>query len=346
MIITVLGAGAMGSALATPLRTAGREVRLWGTWLDDEVLDACRAGVPHPRTGVRLADGTALFSADGLAGALDGADVVVLAVASVGFEAVLDRALPLLPPGAPLAITTKGFVGNEHAPSALLPGALRTMADRAGRKAPTVVAVAGPCKANEVAAGRPTAAVFASADQSVGARLAAVFATSAYRAQVSEDESGVEVCAALKNVYAIALGIADGLATEGAPWHDLRAAIFTQAVTELLAWTEAVGGRKVTAVGLAGVGDLEVTGLSGRNKVFGERMGRGEMPSTALAAMQAAQQTVEGVPAARLANRLGSRADTARLPLFGVLLDLLDRDLTPASSETAMAAILSAVMPQ
>ena len=84
-VITILGAGAMGSALATPLRAAGWETRLWGTWLDDHLLDACEAGKPHPRTNVPLAEGTKLYRAAQLAEALDGADAVILSVATAGF---------------------------------------------------------------------------------------------------------------------------------------------------------------------------------------------------------------------------------------------------------------------
>src|SRR5215213_6273176 len=137
-----------------------------------------------------------------------------------------------------------------------------------------------------------------------------------------------------QNVYAIAVGVCHGLTEAGGePWHDLAAATFTQAVTEMRRLAVAVGGREETALGLAGVGDLEVTSLSGRNRVFGARVGRGEPPAAALAAMAAAGQTVEGVPAARLARDLATqlareRPDEAgdlpaRLPLLAAVNRLL-----------------------
>ena len=127
----------------------------------------------------------------------------------------------------------------------------------------------------------------------------------------------------MKNVYAIALGVADGLQeAHGRPYHDLKAATFAQAVRELVVLTELLGGRAATATGLAGVGDLEVTGLSGRNKVYGQRLGRGEPAADALAAMAAAEQTVEGVPAARLARLENLR----RVPRAALVVDDYDDD--------------------
>lgn len=331
--VTVLGAGAMGSALATPFRDAGWGVRLWGTWLDDHLLAACRAGEPHPRTAVPLAPGTRLFDAADLEAALEGAELVVLAVASAGVEEVARRAAPWLAGARAVLLTSKGFAPDGEGRIRLLPEAVRAAAADRGVTLPPVIAVGGPCKANEVAAGRPTAAVFAAADAALAAEVAKGVATAGYRAESSGDEAGVEVCAPMKNVYAIALGVADGRSErDGAPWHDLKAAVFAQALRELVLLTEAVGGRADTAVGLAGAGDLEVTGLSGRNKVYGVRIGRGERADSALAAMRAAEQTVEGVPAAGLAARLvDQRAPQLwpRLPLLRAVRAILTDERDP-----------------
>jgi glycerol-3-phosphate dehydrogenase (NAD(P)+) len=173
------------------------------------------------------------------------------------------------------------------------------------RERESIVVIGGPCKANEVGSGRPTAVVFGAAQREAAEQARAVFQTAWYRIEVTDDVAGVEISAALKNVYAIALGVCQGLAGEsGEPWHDLQAAVFAQAAREMAAVAVAVGGRAETAAGLAGVGDLEVTGLSGRNRIYGERIGRGEKPEQALQAMQDAGQTVEGVPAADLAMEL------------------------------------------
>ncbi len=326
-VITILGAGAMGSALATPLTQAGWETRLWGTWLDDHLIDACEAGDAHPRTKVPLASGTALYRSDDLDEALDGADAVFIAVASGGVPKVTELALPAIAKASVLLCTSKGFWTDPGGRVRLLPDAIRTIAAENGALIPPIVAVGGPCKANEVAAGKPTATIYGSLDEAVAARMAREISTDVYRIEPTADEPGVEVCAPMKNVYAIALGIADGLEeATGFAHHNLKSAIFAQAVREMSIVSVAFGARPETAYGLAGVGDLEVTGLSGRNKVYGVRIGRGEGAHEALAAMEAAEQTVEGVPAAGLASTLVAQAGddlVEQLPLLKAVTAIL-----------------------
>jgi glycerol-3-phosphate dehydrogenase (NAD(P)+) len=349
--VAVLGAGAMGSALATPAVAAGNRVRLWGTWLDGGLLAELRAGRPHPRTGVPVDPRVDLHDAGGLAAALDGADLVAVAISSDGVLEVARRAAAAgLAPGTPLLLCTKGFGRGPDGGVGLLPDLVA--AAMVGRPAASwpVVAVGGPCKADEVAAGRPTAAVFAGEDRAAVERCARAVTTPAYRVQRGRDPVGVEAAAATKNVYAIAVGLCHGLGEAGGqPWHDLAAATFTQAVAEMGRLAVALGGRQETVLGLAGLGDLEVTSLSGRNRVLGARVGRGEPPAEALAAMAAAGQTVEGVPAARLARDLAAqlareRPDEAgdlpaRLPLLAAVNRLLDGDPHPA------ALVAAAVLP-
>jgi glycerol-3-phosphate dehydrogenase (NAD(P)+) len=338
--VTILGAGAMGSALATPAVAAGNRVRLWGTWLDDELLAALRAGRPHPRTGVPADPAVGLYESGRLAAALDGADLVAVAISSEGVLEVVGRAADALAPGTPLLLCTKGFGRRPDGGVSLLPELVAAALPGSLAAACPVVAVGGPCKANEVAAGRPTAAVFAGLDEAVVAGCARALTTPAYRAALSDDLAGVEAAAATKNVYAIAVGVCHGLTEAGGePWHDLAAATFTQAVTEMRRLAVAVGGRDETALGLAGLGDLEVTSLSGRNRVFGARVGRGRPPTEALAAMAAAGQTVEGVPAARLARDLADQLGLEHLPLLEAVNRLLDGDPDPA------ALLAGAVLP-
>ena len=319
-VITILGAGAMGSALATPLTQAGWETRLWGTWLDDHLIDACEAGEPHPRTKVPLAEGTRLLRSDDLEAALDGADAVYIAVASVGVPKITEMALGAISKASVLLCTSKGFWTDPDGRVQLLPDAIRRIAAENGALIPPIVAVGGPCKANEVAAGKPTATIYGSLDEASAVRMAREISTDVYRIEPTGDEPGVEVCAPMKNVYAIALGIADGLEeATGFAHHNLKSAIFAQAVKEMSIASVHFGADPATAYGLAGVGDLEVTGLSGRNKVYGVRIGKGEGAREALAAMEAAEQTVEGVPAAGLASTLVAQAGdelVEQLPLL------------------------------
>lgn len=317
--IAILGAGAMGSGLANALVRAGWQVNLWGTWLDDHLIDAIEAGEPHPRINVVISDKVNTFRSDDLNKALDGVDVVALSVASVGVPKVAELAFEGISKAQALWLTTKGFLPAEDGTIELLPVGLRRMAEAAGITLPPIVAIAGPVKANECAANEPTATIFGSKDYDVAVKYAREARSDHYAIEPSDDEVGVELCAPMKNVYAIMLGIADGLEEKtGHPHHNLKAATFAQAVKEMSILSVALGAKEATAYGLPGVGDLEVTGLSGRNKVYGVRIGRGEGAKAALKTMEELEQTVEGVPAIPLAIRLAEQTGDVkeRMPLL------------------------------
>jgi len=333
-IVTILGAGAMGSALATPLRANGHVTRLWGTWLDDFRLDALQAGQPHPGTGVPAPEGLEYYRSDELEQSLAGADAVIISVASVGVHEVTRRAAAFLGDKL-LMLTSKGFHTSPGGGIGLMPEAVREALGDPGR---TLVSIGGPCKANEVAAGRLTASLYASEDADAVAGAAKLLATPDYRVQPSVDEVGLEIAAPLKNVYAIALGFADGLQERtGEPWHNLKSALFAQAVAEMSLLSGAMGGQVATAYGLAGVGDLEVTGLSGRNKVFGSRVGAGATVPQARQAMADAGLTVEGLDACRLSQGLVAQLGlgSEELPLLSAITAVLYGESEPLATLTA-----------
>lgn len=343
LTITVLGAGAMGTALTTPLADAGHNVRLWGTWLDDHLLDALEAGKNHPRIDAPLAEGVSLYRSAQLEEALNGADVVVMSVASVGVEGVTRLALPGISRAKALWLTSKGFAEMKDGSIVLLPEAIRRIALEEGHELPPLVAIAGPVKANECAVRKPTATIFGCRDGEVARTYARAARTQNYCVAATDDETGVEICAPMKNVYAIALGIADGLEeATGVPHHNLKAAAFNQAVKEMSLLGQACGAHPETAFDLPGVGDLEVTGLSGRNKVYGVRLGRGEGAKEALEAMTALEQTVEGVPAAGLAVRFVRQHVPhieEQLPLLAAVASILEGSNEPVKNMVAKAVL-------
>ena len=338
---TILGAGAMGSALATPLRERGHEVHIWGTWLDDHLLEAVATKRPHPRTGVRVPEGVRLFHSGDLEDALDGADVAVLATSSEGVAPVVALASRTLASIGLLAVTSKGLLPDVAGAVRILPSFIGMLFADRGLEAPKIVAVGGPCKANEVAAGRPTASVYGSADLEVARAVGRLIQTADYRVEPTADVIGLEISAPLKNVYAIALGYMDGLAeATSEPWHDLKSAVFTQAVMEMAAMSEALGGSARTVFGLAGTGDLQVTALSGRNRIYGARIGAGQGPAEALEAMRAEEQTVEGAAAIGTAVALAAQLvpdPVKRFPLLHAIQAVLEgrsdplRELVSAS---------------
>jgi glycerol-3-phosphate dehydrogenase (NAD(P)+) len=328
MRITVLGAGYMGSAMACVARRRGHDVRLWGTWLDDPMIEPCERGEPHPRLGLRL-DGIALHRAPALAEALRGAELVVHAVNSDGAVAVMTRAAPHLP-DVPVLSVTKGILESPST-SRMVRVDVR-VAEAVGRPVRFVHA-GGPAKAMEIARGVLTLMQFAGAE--VDARACAdAFADATLVVGVTRDIAGGELCSALKNAYATGLGLWDGYVGKDA--HDARAACFTQAIAEMRAIVVAGGGLADTVHGAAGIGDLHVTAAAGRNRAFGERVGRGKPAKQVAAEMLAAGELTEGYPAIASAWRYTREQGVNGLPLLEALHAVVWEDADVAATLAAL----------
>jgi glycerol-3-phosphate dehydrogenase (NAD(P)+) len=159
----------------------------------------------------------------------------------------------------------------------------------------SVVSIGGPMLAPELAEGFLTAVVFASDDPGSLRSAAEAFHSDTYLVEVTDDVPGVELCGTAKNVAAIGAGIVEGLAqTLQRDLKNARAALFSQAVHEIVELVETAGGRRETALGLAGMGDLYVTILGGRNRIYGEAVGLGGDPAAVLEDMTNRGLTVEG----------------------------------------------------
>jgi glycerol-3-phosphate dehydrogenase (NAD(P)+) len=311
MRVTVLGAGYMGSAMATVARRRGHDVRLWGTWLDDAMLEPCERGEAHPRLKLRL-EGIALFRAPRLAEALEGAELLVHAVNSEGAVPVMTRAAPHLP-DVPVLSVTKGLLESPR--SGRMDRVDVVVSEHLGRPVRFVHA-AGPAKAMEVARGVLTWMHFAGAPADA-APCARAMEGGGLVVTTTDDVAGAELCSALKNAYATGLGLWDGHV--GPDAHDARAACFTQAILEMGRLVAAAGGRAETVHGPAGVGDLHVTAAAGRNRAFGERVGRGKPARQVAAEMLAAGELTEGYPAIATASRFARERGVTGLPLLEAL---------------------------
>src|SRR5260370_1441014 len=281
-----LGAGFMGSAMGCVARRHGHEVRLWGTWLDDSLLDACERGEPHPRLRVPLG-GVALFRGAQLASALEGAELVVHAVNSDGPVAVMTKAAAHLPPVSVLSVT-KGLL---ESPRTGKMERINVVVGEHVRMPIRFVHAGGPAKAIEIARGVLTWMQFAGPAVDV-ALCARAFGDEHLFVSTSADLAGAQLCSALKNADATGLGLWDGFV--GADGHNARAACFTPALLEMRTLVVAGGGSAEAVEGPAGVGDLHVTAAAGRNRAFGEGAGQGRPASQVAAEMDAAVQFPEG----------------------------------------------------
>jgi glycerol-3-phosphate dehydrogenase (NAD(P)+) len=286
MNITVLGAGAWGTALARLLHQNGHRVTLWGhipDWIEEIRVtgrnDRFLPGIELPKDLILDCD---------LAHSIGGADAVVVAVPSQPFRQVTQC---LKAYAGTVVSVTKGI---EYDTGLTMSGVLTQNAPLAKN-----AALSGPTFAIEVARDIPTAIVAASSDSATAARVQALFSRPTFRVYTSGDVHGVELGGALKNVIAIAAGIGDGLGFG----DNSKAALVTRAIVEFRRLGVACGAQPETFTGLSGLGDLMVTCFSrhSRNRGFGERVGRGEKPADIAASMLA---VAEGYPTARSAHQL------------------------------------------
>jgi glycerol-3-phosphate dehydrogenase (NAD(P)+) len=265
--IAVIGAGSWGTALAKLLGDQGLEVRLWA--YEPEVCGAIRHAHTNPvfLPDVLLAD-TVSAHAD-VGEALDGAAAVCFATPSHVLRQVAMACAGAVPPGAPIVSMTKGIEGTTAMlPAEVLEAVLgEGVSDR-------LAVLSGPSFAVEVARELPTAVVLAARDDEVGRTLQETFATPSFRVYLSTDLTGVQLGGAVKNVIAIATGIADGLGLG----HNARAALITRGLAEMMRLASRLGADPLTLSGLSGLGDLVLTCTSelSRNRTLGFRLGRGE----------------------------------------------------------------------
>jgi glycerol-3-phosphate dehydrogenase (NAD(P)+) len=327
MLVTVLGAGYMGSAMAQVAAMRGHDVRLWGTWLDDDLIAEVEGKRPHSRLKMALHERITPFRHAKLAEALAGAELVVHGVSSEGAVPVMTKAAAHVP-DVPIVSVTKGFLeGKDGKMHRIDEIALETV----GRRIRFVHA-AGPAKAIEIARSVLTWMFFAAADIADAKAATNALGGDHLRITASDDIAGAEICSAMKNAYATGLGIWDGLV--GPDCHNARAACFQQAVFEMATLVKAGGGKIETAYAAPGVGDLHVTAAAGRNRAFGEGVGKGKPAKQVASEMAAINQLTEGYPAIKSAWRWAQEhgLSAKELPLLQALHAVVWEDVPVAEA--------------
>ncbi|VBB07572.1 glycerol-3-phosphate dehydrogenase nad-dependent [Lucifera butyrica] len=342
--VTIIGAGAMGSALTVPLIDNGHQVRLWGTELDTEIIEAVRKGQPHPKHKHCIPSQVLTYTVSELEQAATEADLIIMAITSEALGKIFKRVLPYIKPGMIVGTVSKGFEYGVDGDIIILPDLLESLLPLNLRPEVRFVAVGGPCKATELLWRTPTGVTYASKDIQAAQYMRKLLLTNEYRIEVTTDVIGTEACAALKNAYAVGLGMAEGFRQkQGLPFNNTKSALFTYAIREMKSLSLALGGTIHPVYGFPGIGDLEVTGEAGRNRMLGEVIGGGLTASQAIAKMQAEQITVEGYPAIRfgynLAKQLARDGKLAlkEIPLLEGLYNVLYQD---AEAFTTMGSVI------
>ena len=313
--IAVLGAGSWGTALATLLARHGHTTVLWGR--DAAVVEAIDQRHENPRylPGIPLPE--SLRASTDLSATVAGADWILVVVPSHAFAETVRALAPLRPAGAGVAWATKGFE----------PGSGRFLHEVArevlGPDVPLAV-VTGPSFAKEVTLGLPTAITVHGDDDAFSQQVADAMHGPAFRAYTGDDMVGAELGGAMKNVLAVATGVADGMQLG----LNARAGLITRGLNEMLRLAAAIGGKPETLMGLAGLGDLVLTstGDLSRNRRLGLALGRGQsLPD----AVKEIGQVVESVQTADEVMRQADRHGID-LPISKAVQSVLPGELSPS----------------
>ncbi len=297
--ISILGGGSWGIALAVLLHNNGHEITVWSALpAEVEMLEINREHKMLP--GVKLAEDIRCTSDDGEA--VTGKDLLVMAVASSYTRVTAKRISALVAEGQRIVNVAKGIED----------GTLMTLSEIIEQEIPQadVAVLSGPSHAEEVGRGLPTTIVVGAKSKKTAEYIQNLFMSEVFRVYISPDVLGMELGGSLKNVVALAAGIADGLGYG----DNTKAALITRGITEIARLGTAMGGKFETFCGLTGIGDLIVTCASvhSRNRRAGVLIGQGK---TMQEAMDEVQMVVEGVYSARAAMALARKYDV-QLPII------------------------------
>ena len=270
--VLIVGAGIMGSAVAVHLGNKGQKVNLWGTQWDREILDEMKKSGIHNGLDVLIPNSVDLYYENQLEEAFRDVKLIIIAVISKGMDFISKKINPYLNKDHIILTVTKGI--DE--------ATLTTMTKVVEQSLPldlkdqiSIVKLGGPIIAVEFAKGKYTEAIFASKNIEAAKYVSDIFRTSKFKTNISNDIDGVELCAAFKNSYAIAMGIIEGLEGDS---NNSKAAILARGAIEMA---------------IAGIGDYYVTSRGGRNGKFGSLLGQGKSIKEALEIMKNA--TIEGI---------------------------------------------------
>lgn len=316
--IAILGSGAWGTAIALSLhRRGGHELTLWAhsDELARQIVDAGENKLFLP--GFSIPEGLSVTGDDAAVGE---AEIVVSVIPSEFLRATITRLRPHLHAGQIIVSATKGV---EDRSLLRMTEVIAACLKGAELKLP-IGAFSGPSFALEVAEGQPTAITVAFEDAAIAARIQAELSSETLRLYTSTDVIGVEMGGALKNVIAIAAGVACGVGLG----YNSAAALMTRGIAEITRLAEACGGRRETLAGLSGVGDLVLTctGSLSRNRTVGQELGRGRKLAEILAGLGG--KVAEGVLTTRAALGL-ARRQGIEMPITEQMELILDEGKDP-----------------
>ena len=334
--IVIIGAGAMGSAFALPCLDNNHDINIVGTHLENEFLDDLQRNKNlHPGLNIEIPHEIKIFKFNKFEELLkSNVDLIVLGISSKGIEWVaeqlskiyIDKQIPKI------LMLTKGLSIYKNQYELLVDKLLRLLKERGISKV-NISAVGGPCLATGLANRVHSSVVIANKDPQTAKKIADMLNTNYYHTSYSSDINGVEVSAAIKNIFSMAVGAAKGLCSNNASkeireknYLNTASALIKQSVYEMEIFVEYLKGKKETVKGLAGLGDLYVSSGGGRNAKMGAYIGEGLTFSEAKKTKME-KITVEGADLAKeIAKKVNEDFDENKLPLMLGMINAIVED--------------------
>ena len=309
--IIIIGAGAMGSAFAVPCIDNNNDVTIIGTHLEDNLIDSINLNNQvHPALKIQLPPEIKFERFEKLQSILKkDIDLIVVGVSSVGIEWFVEQISKTYRENLPIILLTKGLsiLGNELS---TLSDKIKKLLKKEGHKEINISAIKGPCLAAGLANKMRTGTVIANPDLNVSQNLKKIISTEYYSTEISEDLTGVELSGAIKNIYSMLIGASQGLSNSKAPqeiqskyYLNTAASLIHRSISEMVEFVSHYGGKPETVYGLAGLGDLYVSAIGGRNSLMGRYLGEGYLYNDAKKKFMK-NVTVEG---AQLALEIGPK---------------------------------------
>jgi len=338
--IAIVGSGLMGSAMAWPLTDNGYEVNLVGTHLDDDIIHSCKQNRFHPRLKRQLPNNVTPFYLSELDDALKDVAFIVSGVNSNGVRWIGETLAPKVDQNTKIIAITKGLEATEKGELIILPDVMRTQFPAQIQDNISIAAVGGPCIAGELAGRRQSCVYFGSRELETVNMFRAYFYTDYYHVWTTNDIRSLELAVALKNAYALGVGVAAGMLQvaggadpAGAYMHNLAAAFFARGCKEIHNMLAAQKANPEFAYSLPGAGDLYVTSAGGRSVTLGRLMGTGlrydqassQLAGETLESALVIQQIGKALPALYEMGKLHKED----FPMMNFLVDLVVNNQNP-----------------
>tara|TARA_B100001093_G_scaffold311714_1_gene297500 strand:- start:3277 stop:4305 length:1029 start_codon:yes stop_codon:yes gene_type:complete len=283
--IIIIGAGAMGSAFTVPCIENGNEVTLVGTHLEDQLIETIKSKKnTHPILDINLSKFLKVEKFEKLNSILkNGTDVIVAGVSSLGIEWFANQISKNYKNNIPIVLLTKGLaiVDNEIT---TLSEKIKRILNNEGHKDINISAIKGPCLAAGLANKMRTGTVIANPNIKEAQFLKKIISTNYYSTEISNDLTGVELSGAIKNIYSMLIGASEGLSNDQASieiqskyYLNTSASLIHRSISEMVEFVSHYGGKPETVYGLAGLGDLYVSAIGGRNSLMGKYLGQGHL---------------------------------------------------------------------